>query len=245
MADCFCQPLSKKPRSCISMDRMTGFISWTDYCGVALRRHASGAYTYTTEHLALDADGSLFAYHPDNTGRDDLGFASWPTGAEDWRWILVADPVDPDRPYVQTHGPAKGYFLSMTTLRDPDGSPTDPASYVDSEAIPYLVFPANFLNIEGVGGFGDLAFAHNLSNGLKSWAIVADQGPEAHPLGEISLRLAENLGGVNVNPRNGDGIPPGPIEYLVFPHSRLDPPWPQLPDALEAEALRLLANLRG
>ena len=179
---------------------MVGFMPWTDYRGIMLARHASGAYAYITDDMVLDADGSLFAYHPENIGRDDLRFASWPSGDEDWRSILVADPADPARPYVQTEGPAKGYFLSMTTLRCPLGSATDPSSYVDSEAIPYLVFPANFLTTAGVGWFGDLAMARNLSNGLTSWAIVADQGPPTHDLGEVSLRLAENLGGVNVNP---------------------------------------------
>lgn len=223
----------------------SGFAPWTDYRGVALMRHTSGAYTYSTDHVTLDADGSLFAYHPDNTGRDDLGFASWPSGDEDWRWILVADPHEPERPYVQTDGPAKGYFLSMTTLRDPAGRPTDPASYVDSEAIPYIVFPANFLTIEGVGGFGDLAVARNLATGRGSWAIVADQGPAKHPLGEISLCLAENVGGVNVDPRNGDGIAPGAMQYVIFPNSRLEPAWPQPPAALEAAALGLLAQVGG
>jgi hypothetical protein len=64
---------------------LIGFEPWTGYLGTQLARHDSGAYTYTTDHVALDADGSLFAYHPDNIGRDDLRFASWPTGDEDWR----------------------------------------------------------------------------------------------------------------------------------------------------------------
>ena len=223
----------------------SGFAPWTSYQGVALFRHATGAYHYTTEHMALDADGSLFAYHPDNCGRDDLGFASWPSGDEDWRWILVADPVDPSRPYVQRDGLAEGYFLSMTTLRDPHGAPTDPASYVDSEAIPYVVFAANFLAIEGVGGFGDVAIVRSLATGLRSWAVVADQGPAPHPLGEVSLGLAEALGGVDVNPRNGDGIPPGPFQVMIFPGSRLDPPWPQSAEAMQARAERCFADVGG
>jgi hypothetical protein len=224
---------------------MSTFAPWTRYRGVALARHVSGCYVYTTDYVALDADGSLFSYHPDNIGRDDLSFASWPSGSEDWRSILVADPADPKRPYVQCEGPAKGYFLSMTTLRCSRSSPIDPRSYVDSEVIPYLVFPADFLKIEGVGAFGDLAMARNLSNGLMSWAVVADQGPAWHPLGEISLRLAANLGGVNVNPRNGEGIAPGLIEYMIFPNSRLDPPWPQTAEKLETTAFRLFAEIDG
>lgn len=221
------------------------FAPWTAYLGTALSRHPSGAYTYVTDDIALDADGSPFAYHPDNIGRDDLRFASWPTGPEDWRNILVADPADPHRPYVQTQGPAEGYFLSMTTLRSASGKPTDPASYVDSDAVPYIVFPAGFLEIAGVGGFGDLAMARHLKTGRTSWAVVADQGPTGHPLGEISLRLAENLGGVNVNPRNGDGIAPGPVQFVIFPNSRLDPPWPQSLETLNLAARHMLETIGG
>ena len=224
---------------------MSGFEPWTEYLGVALNRHASGAYTYVTDDIALDADGSLFAYHPNNIGRDDLRFASWPSGDEDWRLILVADPTDPNRPYVQTDGPAKGYFLSMTTLRSSVGPATNPASYVDSEAFPYVVFPTDFLKIDGVGDFGDLAMARNLLNGRISWAVVADQGPAGHPLGEISLRLAEELGGVNVNARNGDGVAPGLVQFVVFPNSHLDPPWPQTSEALALAARQLLENVGG
>lgn len=224
---------------------MIGFRPWTSYYGIELARHPSGAYSYSTEHVALDADGSPFAYHPENRGRDDLCFASWPSGSEDWRSILVADPTDPERPYVQPSGPAKGYFLSMTSLRSLQSSPTDAGTYVNSETIPYLVFPGDFLKIEGVGGFGDIVMARNLANGLTSWAIVADQAPASHPLGEISLRLAENLGGANPNPRNGDGIAPGMVQYMIFPNSRLNPPWPQSPEVLEATARRLFEAVGG
>ena len=224
---------------------MSRFAPWTEYLGLPLVRHVSGAYSYTTDHVALDADGSLFAYHPGNTGRDDLAFASWPSGDEDWRSILVADPAQPERPYVQSSGPAEGYFLSMTTLQALDGSSTDPATYVDSEATPYLVFPGDFLRIEGVGGFGDLAMVRNLFNARESWAIVADQAPASHRLGEISIRLAETLGGVNVNPRNGEGLAAGPVQYVVFPNSRLDPPWPQTAEALGRTAHRLLEKIGG
>ncbi|HEV2596705.1 MAG TPA: glycoside hydrolase family 75 protein [Sphingomicrobium sp.] len=228
-----------------SPEAMSDFRPWTKYKGIALARHPSGAYTYSTEHVALDADGSPFAYHPDNSGRDDLGYASWPSGSEDWRLILVPDPIDPSRPYVQPSGPAKGYFLSMTSLRSSQGRPTDAGTYVNSESIPYLVFPGDFLRIADVGSFGDLAMARNLANGRTSWAIVADQAPASHPLGEISLRLAENLGGSNPNPRNGDGIAPGVVQYMVFPNSRLDPPWPQNKKSLEATAHRLFLAVGG
>ena len=93
------------------------FDPWTAYNNVPLLRDAgSGAYTYTTDQMALDADGSLFAYHPDNTGRDDLGFASWPSGNEDWRWILVADPAAPTRPWIQPQA-GGGYEMNYSVRR--------------------------------------------------------------------------------------------------------------------------------
>lgn len=224
---------------------MSAFKPWTEYLGVPLARHPSGAYTYLIHDILLDADGSPYAYHPDNIGRDDLRFASWPNGNEDWRQILVSDPLDPDQPYVQEDGPAKGYFLSMTTLRSQTGAGTDPDTYVDSEAFPYLVFPADFLKIEGVGGFGDVAMTRHLGTSKISWAVVADQGPAANPLGEISLRLAEDLGGMRVNPRDGNGIAPGPVQFVLFPNSRLEPPWPQTAKRLERTARRLLREVGG
>jgi hypothetical protein len=60
-------------------------------------------------------------------------------------------------------------------------------------------------------------------NGQESAAIVADVGPRNDPLGEVSIRLAENLGGHNVNPRNGAGMPTGRFAYVVFPRSKATP----------------------
>lgn len=44
----------------------------------------------------------------------------------------------------------------------------------ESEPFPYLALPANFLKLEGVGGFRDLAVARNLAVRRMSWAIIAD-----------------------------------------------------------------------
>ncbi|MCA1653959.1 MAG: hypothetical protein LC656_07190, partial [Sphingomonadales bacterium] len=91
----------------------------------------------------------------------------------------------------------------------------------------------------------DLAMARNVASGDESWAVVADQGPAPHPLGEVSLALAEALGGKDPDPRNGTGIPAGPYQYMVFPGSRLDPPWPQAADALRRRAEALFAGVGG
>ena len=59
----------------------------------------TGAYSYKTGHVELDADGCPRAYHPDDTGLDFLANAGFPHGS--WRSVLVVDPEDPSRPFVQ------------------------------------------------------------------------------------------------------------------------------------------------
>src|ERR671932_1212603 len=60
-----------------------------------------------TRHVALDADGSPRAYHPNDTGLDALANAGYPH--KGWKSVLVVDPNDHSRPYVQPNGPTKGY----------------------------------------------------------------------------------------------------------------------------------------
>lgn len=216
------------------------FTHWTSYEGDELYRDPSGAYSYIAGHMALDADGSPHAYHPDGkSGLDALANAGYPN--KGWRSVLVVDPADSSQPYIAP----SGFFVSKTSLHDPTPPATDPAKYVDAESIPYLVFPGNFYAIGGTGAYGDLAMARNLRTGAETYAIVADGGPSKAPLGEVSLKLASELGGTNPNPRDGSGMPKGPFQYLVFPKSRLNPAWPQSPTALDTRARALLSGVGG
>ena len=148
----------------------------------------TGAYSYKTGHVELDADGCPTAYHPDDTGLDFLANAGFPDGG--WRSVLVVDPQDPSRPFVQQEGPAKGFFLSMTTLRDPTLPATDPAKYVDAITVPYIVFPGAFHALAGTGTWGDVVMVRALgASDLQSAAIVADGGPTDAPLGETRSAL--------------------------------------------------------
>jgi Fungal chitosanase of glycosyl hydrolase group 75 len=217
---------------------------WRDYRGTRLwRLPGSAAYFYTTERMAIDADGAPDAYHPGDEGIDALANAGHPNGG--WRSVLVVDPSDHARPYVQPSGEFEGYFVAMTTLRDETRPVTDPGRYVDSGRIPYMVFPGAFHAITGTGTFGDLALARNLDNGRRSAAIVADAGPRDAGLGEVSIRLAENLGGRDVDPRNGAGMPNGRLVYVVFPESKERPAWPVEVSRLEARAGELLDAVGG
>lgn len=219
-------------------------IDFLTYEGTAVRTFpGTPAYFYVTDRMAIDADGAPNAYHPEDRGIDALANAGFPHGG--WKSILAVDPRDTDKPFVQPAGPFAGFFVSKTTLQDPTRAETDPARYVDSTRVPYLVFPGAFHALTGTGTMGDLAMARNLRTGEVTAAIVADAGPRNAPLGEVSIRLATNLGGVSVNPRNGHGMPRGPFLYALFPRTRLTPKWPVAIETLEATANAALAAIGG
>jgi hypothetical protein len=123
-------------------------IEFLTYEGTLLRKFpASTAYFYTTQRMEIDADGAPNAYHPEDRGIDALANAGFPHGG--WRDILAIDPLDSTRPFVQRAGPFAGFFVSKTRLEDSTREVTDPARYVDSTAVPYLVFPGSFHALTG------------------------------------------------------------------------------------------------
>jgi Fungal chitosanase of glycosyl hydrolase group 75 len=204
---------------------------------------SSDAYFYVTERMAIDADGAPNAYHPQDLGIDALANAGFPNGG--WKSVLAVDPLDSAKPFVQTVGPFAGFFVSKTTLQDSSRNETDPGRYVDSTKVPYVVFPGAFHALRGTGTMGDLAVVRNLRNDMVTAAIVADVGPRNAPLGEVSIRLAEKLGGVNVNPRNGSGMPKGPFVYVLFPGTKSTPRWPLTLEMIEERAHAALSAIGG
>src|SRR5438552_15194543 len=177
--------------------------NWLTYEGTEVFRIDQSAYTYKTSFVALDADGSPRAYNPSNTGLDANANAGFPN--KGWRSVLVVDPNDHSRPFVQPAGPTQGFFVSKTSLIDPNPHvpATNPAKYVDAETFPYIVFPGGFFAIHGTGNWGDIVMARSLVGGQESAALVADGGPTKAPLGEISLALATALGDHIAAPRPG------------------------------------------
>ncbi|HKH45251.1 MAG TPA: glycoside hydrolase family 75 protein [Thermoanaerobaculia bacterium] len=218
-------------------------VIWREYRGTKLwKLPESDAYFYVVNRISIDADGAPNAYAPGNRGIDDLRNAGFPNGA--WRSILVVDPQHPDRPFVQPDGETAGFFISMTTLQDLTLPVTDVHRYVDATRIPYLVFPGAFWALPGTGDFGDLTVARHIQSGKESSAVVADKGPRNASLGEISIRLAENLGGRNVSPRHGTDLQ-GPFLYVVFPKSKAQPRWPLTVEQIQERAQSLLGALGG
>lgn len=208
------------------------------------RHHTGQAYFFVSDHMAVDADGAPDAYHPDDFGLDYLANAGYPA-KQWWRDVLVVDPHDSDRAYTQKMGEYAGYFVSKTSLQDRSKAVTDPTRYVDSRNIPYLVFPGDFYRSKGTGLLGDLGMAIHLPTQAKVAFVVADIGPGRASLGEVSISLAEGLGGDNVNPKNGDGVPPGEVLYIVFPYSSRVYGWPMGPEAISAAANKLYNAMGG
>lgn len=212
---------------------------WMKYSGDQLvKGHDGNFYMYQTSYKAIDADGAPNAYHPDNIGLDHLANAGYPN--KGWKNVLVVDPKQPQKPFVQTTGDFKGYFLSKTTLEDKSKPPTDSKRYVNSVEIPYIVFPGNFYSLKGTGLKGDIGYAYNAKTKKSSAFVFADIGPKSAPLGEMSIALAERLGGINVNPRNGSGLPSGDILYIVFPYSSRVHKWPMTIKELEVAVEQMM-----
>jgi hypothetical protein len=178
--------------------------------------------------MTIDADGAPNAYHPDNTGLDDLKNAGAPG-----RWEGLAKDADGE-PYIQgPDDPFPGYYVSETALADRSKPVNDPARYVDASKIPFVVLPGGMARQLGARP-GDFATVFNQRNGRSSYAIFGDVGPYDR-IGEGSVALAENLG-IRSDARDG-GARRG-ILYIVFPGSGNGRP--RMIEEINAEGQQLL-----
>lgn len=212
---------------------------WINQGGVRVYKiPGSNAYHFRTAKLSFDADGAPNAYHPDSgRGLDKLANAGYPCGG--WRNVLVADPRDCSKPYVQMGGKYSGFFVSKTSLFDASiADETDYRRYVDSSSVPYFVFPGDFLQMRGTGRMGDFGLAFNADSKRYSWFVIADTAKSGAPLGEVSLKLASALGGKDPNPRNGQGGPDGETVFVIFPYSNSTKTWPVSQSVIEQFVLQ-------
>jgi hypothetical protein len=183
--------------------------------------------------MTIDADGAPNAYHPDNTGLDDLRNAG---GPGNWEGLVMNRYGDP---YVQgPDDPFPGYFVSATALADRTRPVNDPQRYVDASKIPYIVLPGAMARQLGARP-GDFSVVMNQRNGKTSYAIFGDVGPSDR-IGEGSMALAENLG-IRSDARNGGAR--GGILFLVFPGSGNGSP--RAIEEINAEGERLLQSWGG
>ncbi len=227
-----------------------GYVPWDAYPGATIVRKTDGsAYAFKLTSIAIDADGAPNAYHPDDVangckksavykGLDCPQNAGYPNDTKSWPGVIVADPNDPSKGYVQPATSAcPGFFVAETSLSDHTKSRTDTARYVDARNVPYFVFPGKFLAVVGTGRMGDFGMAKNLATGAVSPFIVADVGQASAVLGEMSIALVAALGGANPNARTGTGAPKGDIAIIIFPNSYMTPAWP-----VSAAQMQTLAN---
>jgi hypothetical protein len=226
------------------------FSPWFEYRGATILRHdTTGVYAFVTDHIRIDADGAPNAYHPSDIGLDYLANAGYhpdPDKRKSW-WsdVLVEDPAGGGA-FVQPSGALKGYFISKTALFDGSASQFDPLRYVDATRYPYLVFPSEFNKLQDTGSLGDVGYAVNLDDPkFASPFIVADIGPAGARLGEVSVKLAEALGGNSPDPRTGSGSPKGRMLYVVFPVSRSAPAWPRDVRSISSQVRDLLKKIGG
>jgi hypothetical protein len=177
--------------------------------GVRIRRRTGERALFFVAGIRIDADGAPRAYHPNGSppGLDFLANAGHPGN-----FFGVVTDRD-GKPVVQSvHDPAPGFFVSPTSLQNPDRAVENPRRYVDASAIPYIVLPA-LVRDRGGARLGDFATVHRRSNGRVSHAIYADGGP-AGKIGEGSIALAEALG-LPSSPKHG-GTDEKEIVYVVF-----------------------------
>ena len=166
--------------------------------------------------MKIDADGALRAYHPDEApGLDQLEHAGAPGN---WWGIVTDDGTPGGEPLVQGEGdPAPGFYVSQTSLADPDRELADPQRYVDAAAVPYLALQQVFVTELGCK-LGDFAFVSREANDgseRTSAAIFADVVAPELPVGEGSIALAERLG-VPSDPRRGGALSGlGPLRALL------------------------------
>src|SRR5262245_59757347 len=216
--------------------------------GTRIYRQANNlAYAYETSYKAIDADGAPNAYHPDDIGLDALANSGYPH-TNWWKEVLAVDPSNTSRPFVQTSGTFEGYFISKTSLAQPAGNPVDTRTYVDATRLPYVVLPTGFQSLPHVARPGDVGLATHLASGMTTTFIVADTGGgSGAKLGEASIALFVGLGGQNPNPRNGSGVPPGKIQYIIFPNSRRPGSslWPRTNQDIHDQVTQLISNTPG
>jgi hypothetical protein len=223
--------------------------------GTQLYRQANNlAYAYETDHAAADADGAPNAYHPGDLhkncvrdphlGLDCLANAGYPSTSW-WSDVLVPDPDQPSKAFVQPQGPFRGFLVAMTSLKKPNGNKYDTATYVDATKVPYVVIPSGFGSLPNVARQGDVGIATHLDSGKMTAFIVADAGGGSDAkLGEASIALFVALGGTNPNPRTGAGLPRGRIQYILFPGSRKPGAgiWPRTNEDIRTQAFDLAAH---
>ncbi len=183
-----------------------------------IKEDADGRVHFTAD-ADIDADGAngqgggRVAYNESDTGSDYLANAGLVIRngrvvcKHEWARHVVIVGGD-GQPVVFP----EGVIASKTAYFHKGRSKDDPAAYVDSETVPYLVVPPSI--IKGVEGIVLGCRARISFNGRSVECVVADVGP-ATLVGEMSIAAARGLG-IPESPRNG-GRKTADVDYELWP----------------------------
>ncbi|MBI6855918.1 hypothetical protein YA0002_24445 [Pseudomonas cichorii] len=178
-----------------------------------------GGRVFFTADADIDADGANgqnggpAAYMVDDTGTEYLANGGMKRVggkvicAAHWARSIVILGSD-NEPKIFPGG----VIASTTWYRVPGKALDDPAAYVDSETVPYIVVPP--LIVQKTVGVVRGCLARATWNGKSVDCVVADLGPK-NRVGELSIALARELG-INPSPRNG-GLSKPEILYELWP----------------------------
>lgn len=167
----------------------------------------------------IDADGANgqggqpAAYTVDNTGSDFLANGGMKiVGGK----VVCATAGALDIAILDASGHPKvfpgGVIASKTWYRYPNKAKDDPAAYVDSETVPYIVIPP--VIVQRTVGVVRGCKARVTYKSIVVDCVVADKGP-SKKIGELSIAAARALG-IPHSPRNG-GLQSPDLLYELWP----------------------------
>lgn len=132
--------------------------------------------------------------------------------------VVEREPWFRDIVLLDAHGDprefAGGVIASKTSYRWFGKAADDPAAYVDSATVRYIVVPPVVIQKTAGAVLGCRCRVTNLLNGRSAEGIVADAGPTTKD-GELSIAMAEAVG-IPSSPRSG-GMDTAHVLYEVWP----------------------------
>lgn len=170
--------------------------------------------------MELDVDGSPRAYAPDKKKYKPLDLLE-NAKDENGNWCGIVTNKK-GKPIQQKSGLYKGYYISITSLVNPNYGKYDIRRYVNSEEIPYIV-SSRIIRNKGIK-LGDICYVWNKKKKKGSYAIVADNGPSSK-FGEGSIKLANKIGVTLYQNSSGkyigtDADEERNIQYIIFKNSK-------------------------
>lgn len=183
----------------------------------AIREH--NGRVYFTADADIDADGAngqfgaIAAYRADNKGSELLANGGMKVVAGT---VICAQPWARDIVILNKDNQPKifpgGIIASKTWYRHPGKRLDDPAAYLDSETVPYIVVPP--LIVQATAGVVRGCKARASWNGKSVDCMVGDLGPRKK-VGEVSIAAARALG-IPHSPRSGGRNIPD-VLYELWP----------------------------